>query len=161
MCCVCTFRYCDKCHRRWRARRGGHVQLDRERQSGQRKSWGHPPCEVSQPSLKIRCGGGRLWGCDACLLCCHIGPRGKDWQTAAPPSQRPTRAKQEEGEDGGQRTRRHQEPGAKDLKTVRLAPRVRSCSQGEMSSENAACPPWEETGEKGWVLSEAISEDCC
>lgn len=98
---------------------------------------------------KLGVEGGRLWGCDACLLCCHIGLRGKDWQTAAPSSQRPTGAKQEEGEDGGQRTRRHQEPGAKDLKTVRLVPRVRSCSQSEMSSENAACPSWEENWGEG------------
>lgn len=38
----------------------------------------------------LRAGGhrnkdvGSLWGCDACLFCCHTGLRGKGWQTTLP-----------------------------------------------------------------------------
>lgn len=120
--------------------------------TGQRKSWGDPLCEVSQPSLKIRCGGGQALG-----LWCLSALLPHRFQRKGLAKSRPIKAEAHTSKaEGGKRWRmEHQRASGaggkrpEDAVAVRLVPRVRICSHSEMSLENAACPSWEENRGEG------------
>lgn len=142
--CVCTFRFCVE-HHMWRgAHCGGHVQSVQERQ------------ERFFFFLEKRCGQSLGLWCLSVLL-----PHR---------SQRKGLANSPPIEPEGRRRRRTEHQRVSGTRAKKPKDVVASCEvsvhskkffQSEMSSENTACPSWEEKHGEGQVLSETIFENCC
>lgn len=144
MCSVCTFSFCAEHHMWQGAHCGGHMQLVQERQ------------KRLFVFLEKRCGKSLgLW-----YLSVLLPHR----------SQRKGLAKSPHIKPEGQRRRRTEHQRASETRARRPKDVVASCEvsahskkffQSKVSSENTACPSWEEKRAEGEVLSGLISESCC
>lgn len=134
---------CAEHHRCHGTQCGGHVRLDRNMQTGQRKRQGDSPYKAIQTSWKIRCGG-RQTG--AVNLICFAATQvpwertGKQLPYQARGSHKASRRKREM-EDRASGSKRPE-----DMVAVRLVSRVRGCFQDQHVFRKLSVHPGKKTG---------------